>query len=161
VLVPNWVWKFEIPVQAKGSTPNAACTTLPREIGWVGPFRFRARVYQQTTSTIIHWETCHDSVVDASQLELRLGFTLVTYLGNRNWTNHLGQLGIELDINENVFLVDRPSIPHGAPSIVGSIRPMIRVASHSWISLIRCCDYIGIHCDDQTLFYNVVTILCQ
>ncbi len=133
MLVPNWVWKFEILVQVKGSTPNAACTTLQREIRWIGPFRFRARVYQQTTNTIIHWETCHDSVVDPSQLELRLGFTLVTYLGNRNWTNHLGQLGIELDINENVFLVDRPSIPHGALLIVGSIRPMIRVVIHSWI----------------------------
>lgn len=77
--------------------------------------------------------TCHDSVVDPSQLELRLGFTLVTYLGNRNWTNHLGQLGIELHINEKVFLVDRPSIPHGALLIVGSIRPMIRVVIHSRI----------------------------
>lgn len=79
-------------------------------------------------------KTCHDSVVDASQLELRLGFTLLTYLGNRNWTNHLGQLGIELNINEKVFLVDRPSIPpHGALSIVGSIRLMIRVVRHSGI----------------------------
>jgi hypothetical protein len=119
------------------------------------------RVYQQTTNTSIHWKTCHDSVVDATQLELRLGFTLVTYLGNRNWTNHPGQLGIELDINENVFVVDWPSIPHGALSIVGTIRLMIRVVSLSGISLIQCCDYIGIHCDDQTLCYNVITILCQ
>ncbi len=100
---------------------------------WEKLVGFRAIVYQQTTNTIIHWKTCHDSVVDASQLELRLGFTLVTYLGNRNWTNHLGQRGIELNINEKVFLVDRPSIPHGALLIVGSIRPMIRVVSHSGI----------------------------